>query len=289
VTELINTVLQGILIGGLYALIAAGLSLAFGIMRIVNLAHGDFVVLAAFLAFSLATWAGVPAIATLFLVPPVMAAFGYVLQRGLLNQTMGGEILPPLLVTFGLSIILQNGLQQLLTADSRKLALGGFETASLKLGEDIAIGWYGFAVLVLAGFVIGGLKLVSDRTALGRAFRATSDDPETAAMTGIKTAHVFALAMALSLALCGIAGVALAVWTSFTPVTGPSRLLVAFEVVVIGGLGSIWGALAGGIVLGVAQAIGGYFNPSWLTLAGHIAFIAVLVARPGGLLRRAAT
>jgi branched-chain amino acid transport system permease protein len=289
VTEIINTLLQGVLIGGLYALIAAGLSLAFGIMRIVNLAHGDLVVLAAFIAFALATWAGAPVLATLLLVPPLMGAIGYGLQRFLLERTMGGDILPPLLVTFGLSIILQNGLLQLFTADNRKLALGGFETASLRLGEHIAAGWYGLALLALAAAILGALKLVSDRTALGRAFRATSDDPETAAMTGVETRHVFALAMALSLALCGIAGVALAVWTSFTPVTGPSRLLVAFEVVVIGGLGSIWGTLAGGIVLGVAQAAGGYFNPSWLTLAGHLAFIAILMARPGGLLRRTAT
>lgn len=282
-TELLNSIAQGILIGGLYALFAAGLSLVFGIMRIVNLAHGDLIVVGSFLMYSFATTLGLPLWLAVFCVLPAMAVIGYVLQRVLINSTIGTNVLPPLLVTFGISIILQNGLLQLFTADNRKLDFGQIEVMSLQAGP-ISIGWYVILVFAVAVATIWGLQVLSFRTRLGRVLRATTDDPEIAQVMGVRTAHVFAMAMALALIICGIAGVLFSAWTSFTPLSGPSRLLIAFEVVVIGGLGSIWGTLIGGIVLGVAQALGGYFDPAWQTLAGHIVFVVILALRPQGLL-----
>ncbi|WP_284163438.1 branched-chain amino acid ABC transporter permease [Frigidibacter sp. SD6-1] len=282
-TELLNSIIQGILIGGLYALFAAGLSLVFGIMRIVNLAHGDLIVAGSFLMYSAASVLGLPIWVAALLVLPVMALLGYGLQRSLINHTIGTNVLPPLLVTFGISIILQNGLLQLFTADNRKLDFGAIEVMSLKAGP-ISVGWYAILVFAVSVATIWGLQVLSFHTRLGRVLRATTDDPEVARVMGVRTEHVFGIAMAIALVICGIAGVLLSAWTSFTPLSGPSRLLIAFEVVVIGGLGSIWGTLIGGVVLGVAQALGGYFDPAWQTLAGHISFIAILALRPQGIM-----
>lgn len=287
-TELANSLLQGLLIGGLYALIAAGLGLVFGVMRIVNLAHGDIVIAAAFVGTSLSGAFGMPLPWLLILAPVILAAFGYVLQRALLSRVLGPDILPPLLVTFGLSMVLQNALLEAFSADSRKLQIPELESQSIEVATGLSIGVYPLAVFAVAVMVIAALKAVLDHTPIGRAFRATADDPDVAAGMGVDTRHVFALAMALALAVAGIAGVLLAAWTSFTPLTGPSRLLLAFEVVVIGGLGSIWGILLGGIVMGLAQALGGYVDPGWQTLAGHIAFLIVLLVRPSGLIARGA-
>jgi branched-chain amino acid transport system permease protein len=279
----INTIIQGALVGGLYALFAAGLSLMFGVMRLVNIAHGDLIVLAAYLALVVVNTLGLSPFLSLAIVVPAMFVLGYILQRGLLNFTLGGDILPPLLVTFGLSIIIQNALLEGFSADDQKLQAGGFETASLQITDQLAIGWYPAAIFITAIVVIGLLELLLYRTALGRAFRATSDDSDTARLYGVRDRHVFALATAIALAVISIAAIFLAVRTSFDPASGPARLLYAFEAVIIGGLGSLWGTLAGGMVLGIAQAIGAQLNPGWETLAGHVAFLIVLIVRPRGL------
>jgi branched-chain amino acid transport system permease protein len=285
--EWVDTILQGVLLGGLYALFATGLSLIFGVMRLVNIAHGDLIVLAAFVALGVVEGLGLHPLLSLAVVVPVMAAAGYVLQRGLLNRTLGGDILPPLLVTFGLSIVIQNLLLEIFTADSRKLQVGWLETASLQLGGGLAIGWFPLIVFAAAVMVIAALQLLFYRTTLGRAFRATADDPDTARLMGVDNQHIFALAMAISLAVVAIAGVFLAIRTNFDPTIGPGRLIYAFEAVIIGGLGSLWGTLAGGVVLGVAQSIGAKIDPGWQILAGHLAFLLVLLLRPRGLLPRA--
>ncbi|MCY4304541.1 MAG: branched-chain amino acid ABC transporter permease [Aestuariivita sp.] len=277
--ELINSIVQGILIGGLYALFAAGLSLVFGIMRIVNLSHGDLIVLGSFLAFFTVSTLTVPLWLMVVIIPLAMGVIGYAIQRSLLNKTIGPDVLPPLLITFGLSIILQNGLLQIFTADNRKLDFGAIEVMSVEIG-GIAMGWYAILIFLIAVTVITGLQFISYHTRLGRLLRATTDDPEIAKLMGVKTEHIFAIAMAIAMIICGIAAILFAAWTSFTPLSGPSRLLIAFEVVVIGGIGSIWGTLVGGIILGVAQALGGYFDPAWQTLAGHIVFVIILVLRP---------
>jgi branched-chain amino acid transport system permease protein len=277
-----NIVLQGVLIGGLYAMFAAGLSLIFGVMRLVNIAHGDLIVLAAYVSLVVTQAMGVDPLTSLLLVVPVMAAIGYALQRGLLNRTLGHDLLPPLLVTFGLSIIIQNGLLELFTADSRRLQAGAIEVQAFELLQGVWIGVLPLLQFAIAVAVIAGLQILFYRTALGRAFRATSDDPSVAQLMGLDTRHVFAMAMALSLAVIAIAGVFLAVRTNFDPAIGPARLIFGFEAVIIGGLGSMWGTLAGGIILGVSQAIGAQIDPGWQLLAGHIVFLAILAVRPQG-------
>src|SRR5947209_19264419 len=281
--EWVNIVIQGVLIGGLYAMFAAGLALIFGVMRLVNIAHGDLIVLAAYIALMTTDTLGINPLLAILIVAPIMAALGYCLQRALLNRSLGEDLLPPLLVTFGLSVIIQNGLLELFSADSRKLQAGAIETASFPLIGGISIGLLPLLSFVVAVAVIAALQFVLYRTALGRAFRATSDDPAVAQLMGLDNRHIFALAMALSLAVVAVAGVLLAVRANFDPAIGPARLIFGFESVIIGGLGSLWGTLVGGILLGVAQAIGAQIDPGWQTLAGHLTFLLVLALRPEGL------
>jgi branched-chain amino acid transport system permease protein len=282
----IDTVLQGILLGGLYSLYATGLSVIFGIMRLVNLAHGDLIVLGAFLILA-ASAAGIPIVLAFALVVPLMFAIGYALQSLLLNRALGRNILPPLLITFGLSIIVQNGLLETFSADTRRLNVGALESASLPLGGGLAIGLMPLICLGAAIAVIVVLNAVFYRTAVGRAFRATSDDVEIAQLMGINNKTIYALTMGIALAVCAVAGFFLGSRANFDPSIGPARLLYAFEAVIIGGLGSLWGTLAGGIVVGVAQTVGAHIDPEWQLLSGHVAFLIVLVIRPRGLFPRA--
>ncbi len=285
--EWINTIIQGILLGGLYALFAAGLSLIFGIMRLVNLAHGDLIVLAAFAILAIAAWLGLdPFLATLFAIP-IMFMVGFGLQHVLLNRTLGRDLLPPLLVTFGLSIIIQNGLLETFSADSQLLRAGSIGTASISLGGGVAFGVLPLITFVSALAVIMGLNLLFYRTQLGRAFRATSDDLEIAQVMGIDHKRIFAVAMGIAMIVVTIAALYLGMRANFDPTIGPARLIYAFEAVIIGGLGSLWGTLIGGMIIGLAQTIGAAINPEWQILAGHIAFLIVLVLRPRGLFPRA--
>ena len=282
----LGTILQGALLGGLYALFAAGLSLIFGIMRLVNLAHGDLIVLAAFAILSLATWFGFdPFLGALFAMPG-MFVVGFALQHVLLNRTLGRDLLPPLLVTFGLSIIIQNGLLEAFTADSRRLRLGAIETASIELGGNLAIGVMPLLTLGSAIAVILLLNLLFYRTALGRAFRATSDDLEIAQLMGVDHQKIYSIAMGIAMVVTTIAALYLGIRANFDPTIGPARLIYAFEAVIIGGLGSLWGTLAGGIIIGLSQTVGAKMNPEWQILAGHIAFLVVVVLRPRGLFPR---
>jgi branched-chain amino acid transport system permease protein len=279
----LDTVLQGVLLGGLYALFATGLSVIFGVMRLVNLAHGDFSILAAFLAVVIVQTLELNPLVALVLVVPIMGAVGWTLQRLVLNRLLGRGILPAVLVTFGLSIVIQNGLLETFSADSRRLNPGGIETASIALGGGLAVGAFPLLTFAVAVLLLVGLQLVIGRSALGRAFRAASDDGATAALMGIDRDRLYALAMALSLAIVAIAGIALGIRTTFTFSSGPDRLLFAFEAVIIGGLGSLWGTLVGGVILGVAQTIGARLSPGWGILTGHLVFLAVLQLRPSGL------
>lgn len=278
----VDTVVQGILLGGLYALFAAGLSIVFGIMRLVNLAHGDLIVLAAYAILVLVSVLGMHPFAAAALAAPLMFAAGWLLQRLVLNRTLGEDILPPLLVTFGLSVVLQNALLEGFSADSRRLSPGALETASVPLGP-VTVGVMPLLTFASAVLVIMGLNLLMHRTAVGRAFRATSDDPATARLMGIRPDRVFALATAVAMLVATIAALYLGARASFDPSIGPARLIYAFEAVIIGGLGSLWGTLAGGIIIGVAQTVGAAVNPEWQILAGHVAFLIVLLARPRGL------
>jgi len=282
----INAIVQGVLVGGLYALFAAGLSLIFGVMRLVNIGHGDLIVAASYLAWSIVHATGLHPLLSLIIVAPVAAVFGYTLQLGILNHTLGKGILPPLLVTFGLSVIIQNGLLQIFTADTRKLDAGALETGSFALLPGVDIGYLPLLMFATAVVVIGALQFLFYSTGLGREFRAVSDDREVAELMGVDERRVYAAAMALSLAVVAVAGVFLAIRSNFDPFMGPGRLIFGFEAVIIGGLGNLWGTLAGGVILGVAQGVGAEIDPGWQVLAGHIAFLLVLAVRPRGLFPR---
>lgn len=282
----VDTIIQGILLGGLYALFAAGLSLVFGIMRLVNLAHGDFIIFGAYLILTLMSLLGLGPFATVLIAAPIMFFLGWGLQRVILNRVVGEDILPPLLVTFGLSIVLQNVLLEGFSADSQRIQIGELQTASV----DIGLATVGVVPLMTFGsaiLVIIALQQLFYRTALGRAFRATSDDPVTASLMGIRPDNIFAIATGIAMVVVTISALYLGMRASFDPAIGPARLIYAFEAVIIGGLGSFWGTLAGGIIIGVAQALGAAINPEWQILAGHVAFLIVLILRPRGLFPRA--
>ncbi|WP_458789738.1 branched-chain amino acid ABC transporter permease [Yoonia sp. MH D7] len=285
--EWLNAVVQGTLLGGLYALFAAGLSLIFGVMRLVNIAHGDLIVLAAYLGLTVTTVLGMHPLLAMLLVVPMMGVFGYFLQRGILNQTLGDDLLPPLLVTFGLSVIIQNGLLEVYSADPQKLSAGALETASMSVG-GLSLGVLPVLTFGVAVAVIWGLQWMFYHTALGRAFRAVSDNQDIAQLMGLNKRHIFGLAMALALAVTAIGGILLGIRTSFDPSVGGGRLIFGFEAVIIGGLGNLWGTLAGGVILGVAQTVGAKIDPGWQILAGHIVFLVILAVRPNGLFPRIA-
>jgi branched-chain amino acid transport system permease protein len=284
--EWFNVLIQGSLLGGIYALFAIGLSMSFGIMRLVNIAHGDLIVLSAYAALVITDSTGVDPFSSLVIVVPVMFAIGYALQRGLLNFTLSGGLLPPLLVTFGISVIIQNGLLQIFGAYDHRLQGGAVETAALHFPAGISIGVYPLMVFAVAAVAIGCLQLLFYRTRIGRAFRAVSDDADTAELMGIDNLKLYALALGIAMIFTAIAGVLFAIRTIFDPAAGPIRLILAFEAVIIGGLGSMWGTLIGGMVLGIAQSLGAALNPTWQILAGHVAFLIILIIRPSGLFPR---
>lgn len=282
----LDVLVQGILLGGLYALFAAGLSLVFGIMRLVNLAHGDLIVFAAFLILLAVQTFGLNPFLSALLAAPVMFVFGWALQRFVLNRVLGKDILPPLLVTFGLSVALQNGMLETFSADSQRLRGGALESASIDLGP-VTVGTLPLLTFASAVAVIFVLNRIFYTTALGRAFRAVSDDPTTASLMGLNPKSVFAIATGLAMVIVTVAALYLGMRSNFDPSIGPARLLYAFQAVIIGGLGSLWGTLAGGAIIGVAQTLGAQVNPEWQILAGHIAFLIVLLIRPRGLFPRA--
>lgn len=281
----LNAIVQGILLGGLYALFAAGLSLIFGVMRLVNIAHGDMIVLAAYLGLTVTSVLSIHPLIAITFVVPIMAIIGYTLQRGVLNLTLGDDLLPPLLVTFGLSVILQNGLLELYSADPQKMNPGILATANIKIA-GLSIGIFPILMFLTAIIVIATLQYIFYRTALGRAFRAVSDNQEIAQLMGLNKRHIFALAMALALSVTAIAGIFLGTRTSFDPAIGGGRLIFGFEAVIIGGLGNLWGTLVGGIILGVAQNLGAQINPGIQILSGHLAFLIILFLKPKGLFPR---
>jgi branched-chain amino acid transport system permease protein len=277
-----ETLLQGLLLGGLYALFALGQSLIFGVMRLTNTAHGDFIILGAFIALSLAALGLSPWIALLITLP-ITWGLGYVLQRFVLNGTLGKDPLPSLVVTFGLSIVVQNLLLELFSADPRSLDTAGFNTQSWSLTPDVAVGTLPLLILALAVSATVGLQWLFNHTAMGRSFRAVSDDREIAELMGLNARKVYAQATALAFVLVGVAGALQGMRTTVAPADGPMLLLFAFEAVIIGGMGSFWGTLAGAMLLGITQQVGFRLDPGWGIWAGHLMFLLVLVLRPQGL------
>ena len=285
--SVVNAIVQGVFLGGLYALFACGLSLLFGVMRIINLAHGDLAVLGAFGVWIIATETGMSPFLALLLALPVMLALGYGLQVALLSRSVRAGELTPLLTTFGLAIVIQNALLQIFSPDVRSLggAVGTVSIGSWRLGA-LSIPYLGVLVLALAVAVLGGLQLVLRRTAFGREMRATAQDADTAGLVGVPASTVYARATAIAVGTATLAGAFLAIHSSITPSSGPTQLIFAFEAVVIGGLGSLWGTLGGGIVLGVAQTLGALIDPQYFILAGHLVFLIVLATQRGQLLLR---
>lgn len=279
----LNAIVQGVLLGGLYALFATGLSLAFGVMRFVNLAHGDLAIAAAFMAFSLQQTFELNPLIGLLIVLPGAFVVGYGLQRVVFDRVVGVDPAFQIVATFGLSMVVQNLIYEKYTADTQGLDAKSLDASGFAVNDTISIGWIPLITLLAAVVVLSGLALFMKRTRTGRAFRATSDDADAARLMGIDVRRVWAVAMALAVATVALAGVLFGVKSSFDPFVGPARLIYAFEAVIIGGLGSLWGTLVGGIILGVAQGLGRQINPQWGELAGHAVFLAVLAVRPTGL------
>ncbi len=283
----VNAVIQGVMLGGLYALFACGLSLMFGVMKVINLAHGDLAMVAAYIALGVVTITHVPAVWSFVLVVPIFAALGYVLQRTLLQASLNRGVITTLLVTFGLSVVIENALQQFLSANSRELNIGSLVSDSFSIGSQITIAYLDLAILVVAVAVLLGLQYFLSSSRSGRMIRAVADDREAAQLSGINYRHVFGIATAIAFGTVALAGLAYGMYTQFDPTTGTTALLLyAFEAVVIGGLGSLWGTLAGGILLGVAQQVGAQYHAADQVLAGQLLFLIILVLRPQGITSR---
>lgn len=282
---LLNALAQGILLGGIFALAAAGLSLMYGVMRVTNLAHGDLMVLGGYVCAFAATSAGVPVVLSAVVSMTVLGVAGWLAQRLVLDRALAVGEMAPLLVTFGLSVIIPNVLLELFTNNSKPIAIGAIGTQSFEITDDIAIGWFPLIILVIAIAVVVVLQLFLRRTHLGRLLRATSDDASTVRLMGVDNRTMYGIATAIAFATVALGGSLYAMRQGgITPFEGQSLVLFAFEAVIIGGLGSLWGTLLGGFVLGIAQAVGALVSPDLPLLVGHLVFLAVLAARPQGIL-----
>jgi branched-chain amino acid transport system permease protein len=286
----VNAIIQGVLVGGLYALFACGLSLMFGVMKVVNLAHGDLAVLAGYIAIGIIAVAHVPVLLSFLIVVPVMAALGYVVQRTMIQSALNRSLLTTLMVMLGLSVVIENGLLQFFTANTRGIGTGlSLITASFSLGPQIQIAYLLVVIFATAVVVLLGLQYFLSRSKYGRLIRAVADDREAAQLAGADYRHVFGIAAAIAFGTVALGGIAYGMYSQIYPNAGTDTILLfAFAAVVIGGLGSLWGTLLGGVVLGVAQQIGAQINISDEMLAGFIVFLAVLVLRPQGLISRRA-
>ena len=281
----VNDIIQGILLGGLYALFACGLSLLFGVMKVINLAHGDLAILAGYLAVGVIAVTHIPAVWSFIIVVPLFAALGYLAQRTLIQASLNRGVLTTLLVTFGLSVVIENALQQFFSANSHSLGIGSLVSDSFGIGSQITIAYLDLVIFLVAVVVLLGLQYFLSSSRQGRLIRAVADDREAAQLAGADYRHVFGIAAAIAFATVALAGIAYGMYTSFDPTSGTTALLLlfAFEAVVIGGLGSLWGTLAGGILLGVVQQLGAQINSNDQVLAGQLLFLLVLLVRPQGI------
>jgi len=280
----VNAVLQGVFLGAFYAVLACGLSIMFGVMRIINLAHGDLAVLGAYITLVIVDRLGVSPFIAFLIALPVMIALGYVLHLTVLERSLKSGILTPLLATFGLSIVIQNLLLITFSPDVHSLgrSAGTLTTASWQVTSGLSVSALGILVLVVAVLVFGALQVFLSRTRLGWTMRATAEDADAAELVGIDSRGTYAWATALAVAIAALGGLFLGIRSVFDPISGPTQLIFAFEAVVIGGMGSLWGTLLGGIALGLAQTLGAEIQPQFAVLAGHLLFLAVLIVRFGG-------
>ncbi len=279
----VNVVVSGTLLGGFYALFACGLSLMFGVMKIINLAHGDMAVVAGYTAVFLVPKFHLPEVWSFLVVVPIFALLGYVVQRTLLQKSIDRDPFTTLLVTFGLSVVIENLLLEIYTANAQSINIGSLIAKSWQVNSTIYVSYLSLTVLIVAVVVLGALQLFLSKTSTGRQIRAVSDDREAAQLCGTNYRHIFGIASSLAFATVALAGIAFGMYTSIDPTAGGVNLLYAFETVVIGGIGSLWGTLVGGILLGIAQMFGAHFNEQYQILAGNILFLLVLAIRPRGL------
>ncbi|HET9780932.1 MAG TPA: branched-chain amino acid ABC transporter permease [Candidatus Dormibacteraeota bacterium] len=280
----VNAILQGIFLGAFYAVLACGLSIMFGVMRIINLAHGDLAVLGAYLVFVVVDHLGVSPFVAFLVALPAMIVLGYVLQLTILERSLRSGILTPLLATFGLAIVIQNLLLIVFSPDVHSLGgtAGQVTTASWQVAGGLTVSALGIIVLLVAVLLFAALQVFLSRTRLGWMMRATAEDADAAELVGIDSRRTYAWATALAVGIAALGGLFLALRSVFDPLSGPTQLIFAFEAVVIGGMGSLWGTLLGGLALGVAQTLGAQINPQFAVLAGHLLFLAVLIVRFGG-------
>ena len=280
----VNAIVQGIVTGGFYALFACGLSLMFGVMGIINLAHGDLAIIGAYIAITLVPATHLPLVWSFLIVVPIFLVGGYIIQRTLLQASLDRSPFTTLLVTFGMSVIIENVLLEVFSANGQSINIGTLITNSFSMGTQITVSYFSVTVLLVAVVVLGALQLFLSRSRTGRLIRAVADDREAAQLVGANYRHIFGIAAAIAMGTVALAGVSYGMLTEFAPTSGVTTLLFAFESVVIGGIGSLWGTLVGGVILGVAQQIGAQINPSYQILAGNLVFLAVLAVRPRGLL-----
>lgn len=295
--DLANALLTGALIGGYYATLSMGLALSFGVMRLVNLAHGQFVIVGAYLAAVILNVLPIPSFLVLIVVVPVMFCIGYALQFFLLRhvsvQAMERRgmsasfgLMAPIIVTFGLGIFISHLLLAIFASDAKSIP-NSLAFSAIHLSEDLSISTLKFIFFLVAVVLLIVLELFLRRTSLGRAIRAASDNPDIAALMGVRTDHIFAVALGLSLAISGVAGFMIGMSRTFQPFDGPQFILTAFGVVIIGGMNSLPGTLIGGVLLGVTQVLAGtYFGPSAQLVGGYMLVLAVLAFFREGLFRR---
>jgi len=279
----LNVIVSGVLLGGFYALFACGLSLMFGVMKIINLAHGDMAVVACYTAVFLVPKFHLPEVWSFIVVVPLFALLGYVVQRTLFQKSIDRDPFTTLLVTFGLSVVIENLLLEIYTANAQSINIGSLIAKSWQVNNTIYVSYLSLTVLIVSVVVLAALQLFLSKTSTGRQIRAVSDDREAAQLCGTNYRHIFGIASSLAFATVALAGIAFGMYTSLDPTSGGVNLLYAFETVVIGGIGSLWGTLVGGILLGIAQQFGAHFNEQYTVLAGNILFLIVLAIRPQGL------
>ena len=279
----LNVIVSGVLLGGFYALFACGLSLMFGVMKIINLAHGDMAVVAGYTAVFLVPKFHLPEVWSFLVVVPIFALLGYIVQRTLFQKSIDRDPFTTLLVTFGLSVVIENLLLEIYTANAQSINIGSLIAKSWQVNNTISVSYLSLTVLIVSVVVLGALQLFLSKTSTGRQIRAVSDDREAAQLCGTNYRHIFGIASSLAFATVALAGIAFGMYTSLSPTAGGVNLLFAFETVVIGGIGSLWGTLVGGILLGIAQQFGAHFNEQYTVLAGNFLFLLVLAIRPQGL------
>lgn len=282
---IISPVIMGILLGGLYALIALGLSMVFGVMRLINLAHGDLVVLSSYLSFALLSEFGVDPILSLIVTVPVLFGLGFLIQHFLMRRAYAISDEAPLIIAFGIALVIQNSIQIVTDPQSRGISTA-YSMASFFVGS------FQFPVSYLLNFVAAGIVMLAfsaflKRTYLGRAITAASQDTKAAQLMGVNTRTIHALAFGIAMISAAIAGAFLGMTFPFQPASGTQFLIIAFGVVIIGGLGSLFGTFLGGLILGLVQTLSGYFFGSAAQmLFVYMAVLLVLAIRPQGLFGR---